>query len=152
GSDTNARKNRSGTWMEKEIEHHLVAAAKAMPGSRIIRQKSFGHIAQLGVAVPKPLVNRKFDIFYSWKSANINIETNYYGGGGSKPQEIIDSYIDRQRQLATCRCRFILITDGMGWAAGENQLRRGIDELDFVMNLRFVEAGLLEAAIKECAK
>jgi type II restriction enzyme len=150
GTDTNARKNRSGTWMEKEIEHHLAAAAKGMRGSRVIRQKTFGHVAQLGVAVPQPLINRKFDIFYSWKGANINIETNYYGGGGSKPQEIIDSYIDRQRQLATCRWRFILITDGMGWAAGENQLRRGIEELDFVMNLHFVEAGLLEAAIQEC--
>jgi type II restriction enzyme len=80
------------------------------------------------------------------------MEFNYYGGGGSKPQEIIDSYIDRQRQLANDGWRFILVTDGLGWLAGKNQLFRGIEELDFIMNLSFVKAGLLEAAIRECAK
>ena len=152
GTDTNARKNRSGTWMERQIDRHLSEAARAMPGSEIITQKTFAHVQEMGHAVPASLLNRRFDIFYNWHKANINIETNYFGGGGSKPQEIVDSYIDRQRQLAASGWRFILITDGMGWDAGANQLRRGILELDFMMNLTFVSSGLLKAAIQECAK
>lgn len=152
GTDTNARKNRSGNWMEGQIDSHLKAAADAMPGSVIITQKKFSQLEAGGHPVPQALKDRRFDIFYHWGNARINIETNYYGGGGSKPQEIIDSYIDRQRQLATKEWRFILITDGLGWDAGQNQLRRGVRELEFVMNLHFVQAGLLRAAIQECAK
>lgn len=146
------RKNRSGTWMEKQVELLLNTIACSLHGSRIIRQKTFASLETEGVVVPKQLRNRKFDTVYLWKNARITAEFNYYGGGGSKPQEIIDSYIDRQRQLANDGWRFILITDGLGWLAGTNQLRRGIEELDFIMNLYFVRNGLLKAAILACTE
>ncbi|HUS45986.1 MAG TPA: type II restriction endonuclease [Phycisphaerae bacterium] len=152
GMDTNARKNRSGTWMENQVEGHIAAALENLPGSRMIHQKTFGGLAKQGIQIPSQLRNRQFDLAFLRGRTRINIEVNYYGGGGSKPQEIIDSYINRQDVLRKADWRFILITDGFGWKAGQNQLRRGVEEFDFIMNLHFVRAGLLVHAIQQCAR
>jgi len=148
GLDTNARKNRSGTWMERIVERQIVIDAQKHPEARIVRQRRFSSLADEGLAIPRNLRNRMFDLAYLDGPCRINIETNFYVEAGSKPQEIIDSYIDRQRQLQEAGWHFILITDGKGWIGGENQLRRGVQDLDFVANLNFVRAGLVQAAIE----
>jgi type II restriction enzyme len=74
----------------------------------------------------------------------INIEVNFFSGSGSKPQEIVDSYIERQNELRENGFEFIWITDGIGWREQKNQIEKGFVKIDYLLNLHFVRIGLLE--------
>ncbi|WP_049774928.1 DpnII family type II restriction endonuclease [Thermoanaerobacterium thermosaccharolyticum] len=89
--------------------------------------------------------NRKAD-FIIIKNGNkvVNIEVNFYSGTGSKPQEIVDSYIERQNELKENGFEFIWITDGIGWKGQKNQLHKGFERVNYLLNLYFVRKGLLE--------
>jgi len=65
GMDTNARKNRSGTWMERQIEGHLSIDQTKHPNAVIFKQKTFARLAKLaGIEGPPALMNRQFDLVY----------------------------------------------------------------------------------------
>jgi len=72
------------------------------------------------------------------------IEVNFFSGTGSKPQEIVDSYINRQNELLENGFYFIWITDGFGWKGQKNQIRKGLELIDYPLNLHFARKGLLE--------
>ena len=77
----------------------------------------------------------------------MNIEVNFFNGGGSKPEEIIDSYINRQADLALNNIGFVLITDGKCWKGITNQLYKGFRHLEYLMNFRLAKSGMLEKII-----
>jgi type II restriction enzyme len=151
GMDTHARKNRSGEAMElvlkpmiEEINLRLKAPVK------ILFQKNFGSLrSEFDIPVSQSIENRKADfILVDEVSGQItNIEVNFYSGTGSKPQEIVDSYINRQNELEENGFRFIWVTDGYGWKGQKNQIRKGFEKIDYLLNLHFVRQGLLEAII-----
>ncbi len=149
GLDTHARKNRSGKAMEDVIEPILSKILSRGYLSNIVTQKTFAYFEDVrSLPVPAQLRDRKFDAVCVKDSKPINIEVNFYGGGGSKPQEIVDSYINRRNELKGAGWHFIWITDGPGWKTGVNQIRKGIEEIEFVLNLRFVKQGFLEYILK----
>jgi hypothetical protein len=69
----------------------------------------------------------------------VNIETNYFSGAGSKPEEIVDSYINRRNELVKNDWSFIWITDGDVWRSSENQILKAFGNLDYVFNIEFYE-------------
>ena len=146
GMDTHARKNRSGDAMElaiKPIVDQIIL--KHAENFQCLFQKKFKNLADFGVRVPSPLEDRKADfIILKSKTKVINIEVNFYSGTGSKPQEIVDSYINRQRELAEYNLDFIWITDGYGWQGQKNQISKGFREVNYLLNLHFCRDGLLE--------
>ena len=71
-------------------------------------------------------------------------EVNFYSGQGSKPQEIVDSYINRQRELKEDGWGFVWITDGEAWRGGQNQILKAIEQMDFVLNINFAKKGFLK--------
>jgi len=150
GMDTNARKNRSGEIMEKVINHHLDDINKRQNYPfPILKQKSFGNLeAEFNFPVNSDIKNRKADfiILKDFKKP-INIEVNFYTGSGSKPQEIVDAYIQRQRELALNNIEFIWITDGYGWKEQRNQTEKGFKKINYLLNIEFVKRGLLEDII-----
>ncbi|MBD3191166.1 MAG: hypothetical protein GF308_11000 [Candidatus Heimdallarchaeota archaeon] len=81
------------------------------------------------------------------KQKVIAIETNFYRGTGSKPQEIVNSYIQRQNELKRCNIDFIWITDGFGWKKQKNQMNFAFERLDYILNISFIKRGLLEDII-----
>ncbi|MFQ5874961.1 MAG: type II restriction endonuclease [Dehalococcoidia bacterium] len=143
GTDTNARKNRSGSSMERLIYPLLEQLAPEVQGMRVITEKKFSDLESLGVSTPPGLKDRRFDIVVLTASQRFNIETNFYAGGGSKPQEIVDSYINRKNELARAGWRFVWVTDGHGWRSGANQMRKAFREMDYILNLEWVRRGLL---------
>lgn len=149
GLDTHTRKNRSGKAMENLVEPILSKILSRGYLSDIVTQKTFAYFEDVhSLPVPAQLRDRKFDAVCVKDSKPINIEVNFYGGGGSKPQEIVDSYINRRNELKGAGWHFIWITDGPGWKTGVNQIRKGIEEIEFVLNLRFVKQGFLEYILK----
>ena len=147
GMDTNARKNRSGNVMEKVINHYLdeINQRQNFPFP-ILKQKTFGFLEkEFNFPVNSDIKNRKAD-FIIIKDFNkpINIEVNFYTGSGSKPQEIVDAYILRQRELAQNNIDFIWITDGYGWKEQRNQTKKGFQKIDYLLNIDFVKKGILE--------
>jgi len=79
----------------------------------------------------------------------ISIEVNFYSGQGSKPQEIVDAYINRQNELRKNGWGFIWITDGHGWCEGQNQIKKALEQMDYVMNISFVKRGFLQSVIQD---
>ncbi len=148
GTDTNARKNRSGSSMENLLFPILRAIGDKNPGITVIVEKKFSELAPSGPwQIPAGLRDRRFDLVVLTPGHAFNVETNFYSGGGSKPQEIVDSYINRHRELAQAGWGFIWVTDGDGWRSGVNQIRKGFKDMDFVLNLHFVRQGVLSRII-----
>jgi type II restriction enzyme len=141
GIDTNARKNRSGTAMESLVDPIL----KGIEGIRIFKQKTFKYLREKEkIVTPERLLNRKFDYVIISKSIFFNMEVNYYDGQGSKPQEIVDSYINRKKELSKEGWNFIWLTDGVGWKQGGHQIRNAFEDMDFILNLEFARGGILK--------
>lgn len=147
GMDTNARKNRSGHAMEmvlKPIIEDIIAKQRA--SYTMLYQKQFKYLEDnFDFKVNSSIKNRKADfIIIKDNRKVINIEVNFFSGSGSKPQEIVDSYIERQNELRENGFEFIWVTDGIGWKDQKNQIEKGFERVDYLLNLHFVRTGLLE--------
>jgi len=149
GLDTNARKNRSGSFMERMIELELEKAKKKIK-FEVLPKSGFRNLAKLhNLKVPDGLLHRTPDFTIKKGEKLLSIEVNFYADAGSKPQEIVDSYINRQRELGEAGWSFAWITDGKGWQGGTNQMRKAFENMDYVMNLSFVKRGFLEYVIEK---
>ena len=150
GMDTNARKNRSGQSMELAVMPMINSFKNKYRNIEIIFQKTFKYMQDnWNIQISDSLINRKFDFVIKKDNSFINVEVNYYSGGGSKPQEIVNSYINRQNELKKSKWNFIWITDGLGWRTGFNQIKVGFNNIDYLLNLHFVKKGLLEEIIRK---
>lgn len=148
GMDTNARKNRSGNAMEL-ILVPFMEQTKNNLGLKLFTQKQFGAVEkEIGVSFPELMKNKKFDFLFAKNGKALNVEVNYFFGGGSK-QEIINSYIDRQAKLKSIGVEFALITDGQAWNHNvNNELDSGFAALDYILNLSFVRRGFFDEILK----
>jgi len=147
GMDTHARKNRSGDAMERLLKPIVESIATEENGfEAVLFQKFFRYLkTNYGIKVNSSIEDRKADFILIKKDKKVvNIEVNFFSGSGSKPQEIVDSYIERQNELKNHGFEFIWITDGEGWREQKNQIRKGFERIDYLLNLNFVRAGLLE--------
>lgn len=148
GMDTHARKNRSGDAMELSIKPIIEEINERQKEPfEILFQKQFKHLEEkYDIDVSPSIMYRKADFIILKKNNKkiINIEVNFYSGTGSKPQEIVDSYIHRQNELKENGFDFIWITDGEGWKGQKNQIGLGFKKVNYLLNLHFVRRGLLE--------
>jgi type II restriction enzyme len=148
GLDTNARKNRSGLFLEKMVREVITDLVARHSDVKWMEQKSFKHVeSEFGISPPPSLRDRKFDHVVISKGRATNIEVNFYGGTGSKPGEIVSSYTNRGEVLSSAGWKFIWLTDGEGWKAMQNPLRVGVEYIDYVINAYLLRKGLLEKII-----
>lgn len=142
GSDTNARKNRSGTAMENLIEPYVQALVDEH-GGKFLKQKNFTFAAkEFGVKIPPDEADKRGDFMLLIESVPINIEVNYFDGNGSK-QEIMNSYIPRAANLKKAGWVFALVTDGAGWTKNRKQIELGYREIKNIFNARMCKNGQL---------
>ena len=147
GMDTNARKNRSGQAMELLMKPIIYDVSKEL-GCKAFFQQKFGSVG-LWAKVPTSLSNRKSDFIVMKDGHCVNIEVNYYSGAGSKPEEIVDSYINRKNELAGYEWDFIWITDGEVWRGSESQLTKAFTGMEYLFNISFVRNGLLKKSLEQ---
>lgn len=148
GIDTNGRKNRGGTAFEDACEpiiNHLCEKY----GIELISQKQFKKLSKYGFEISEDIANRKADFILIKNNKALNLEVDYFFRGGSKPEEIIDSYINRQSDLNKINIGFALLTDGLCWDnKSKNQLQKGFRNLNYLMNFHLAKDGMLEEVIK----
>ena len=148
GMDTHARKNRSGHSMEIALSPLLKILEKKLD-LKIYAQKKFKDVHSIFGTIPTGLADRQFDFVISRGGKAINLEADFFTTTGSKPQEIIDSYINRWKELNEVGWGFIFVTDGGAWQGQRSQISKAIEELPYTFNLNFVRKGLLEEVIEK---
>ena len=81
----------------------------------------------------------------------MNIEANFYFDSGSKPEEIIDSYSNRNVELKNNNMKFIYLTDGIRcWGnTDKNQLIKGFKSIDYIINYHMLKESYFEEIIKK---
>ena len=148
GLDSNGRKNRGGKAFELACEP-IIREICNRHNVQVITQKQFKQLEKIGFNINEDISDRKADFILVKNNICMNIEVNFFNGGGSKPEEIIDSYINRQHDLGDNGIYFALITDGNCWAGTTNQLIKGFKHINYIMNYRMAKIGMLEEIISE---
>jgi len=151
GLDSNGRKNRGGFAFELACQPLFEKICKKYHLTLFI-QKKFKELRKKGFEISKDIESRKADfiVLDSKKKKAINFEVNFYNGTGSKPEEIIDSYINRQNDLSNLGLSFSLVTDGRDcWQNASNQLNKGFRHLKYLENYYMLKHGMLEEIIKQ---
>lgn len=146
GLDSNGRKNRGGTLMEKIVETHIKKMCEAR-GYEYISQASATDIRnQWGVEVRVDKSERSFDFaIHNPTNKNIKLlEVNFYNGGGSKLKAVCGEFKSLYDELKNQEIDFIWITDGLGWHSAKRPLEEAYNHNEYVFNLRMVEEGILE--------
>ena len=107
GMDSNGRKNRGGQAFELACLPIFEQQSK-IHQLKLLKQKQFKELINFGFAISDDVANRKADFIVVDEKNNkaMNFEVNFYNGGGSKPEEIINSYIQRQKDLKKCNPYF----------------------------------------------
>ena len=148
GLDSNGRKNRSGTSMENLVEFFV---------RDICERNGYEYIAQATADKIKSKWNKNITVNKSSKRIDfaINtpkklylIETNFYGGGGSKLKSTAGEYADIYHQWTNDGHQFIWVTDGYGWKKTQRPLRDTFNKTDYIINLDMIQKGVLEELLK----
>lgn len=143
GLDSNARKNRGGTSMENLLEGLIKRMCEGTPLDYISQATQEKVQAKWGVSIPRKKKDPKYDFAVKHGDKIYLIETNYYGGGGSKLKSTAGEYRSVADNLRQAGFGFIWVTDGLGWTSTFNDLRDTFDHVDYTLNLHFVRKGLL---------
>ncbi len=141
GLDTNGRKNRSGAQMQTIVTELLSALCTARSFSFLSQASREKIIRQWKIDVG---VRKIFDFAVNCNDKLYLIETNYYAGGGSKLDNVAGEYKGLYNKLSTNGHKFIWITDGFGWLKHRNSLQSAFDEIEHLLNLNMINAGILE--------
>lgn len=147
GLDSNGRKNRGGTAMEDIVEFYV---------QQICERNNYEYITQATAPRIKNKWNkhvtvdkstRRFDFAINTPAKLILIETNFYSGGGSKLKSTAGEYNSLYRNVSKDSHQFIWITDGAGWNTARQPLHETFNQIDFILNLKMLEFGILEKVI-----
>jgi type II restriction enzyme len=149
GMDTNARKNRTGQAMESIVEKIIQKFSEKNNLEYIPQatQKKIKEKWNFDIELDK--TNRIFDFAVFEKSKNkiFLIETNYYGGGGSKLKSTAGEYQYLFDFLKTQGIDLIWITDGLGWKTTKKSLFETFLHNDYLLNIELVKKGVLKDII-----
>ncbi|MEJ8751679.1 DpnII family type II restriction endonuclease [Lagierella sp. ICN-221743] len=147
GLDSNGRKNRSGSSFENLCMELIKPICKKYE-IELLPQNQFKVLEDRGLKISEDIKYRKADFILVKDEKVVNIEANYYFAAGSKPEEIVDSYINRKNDLKKNEIDFILITDGFCWQnENKNQLNKAFRYFS-ILNYYMVKTGYLEKELK----
>lgn len=150
GLDSNGRKNRSGTQNEEILEINL---------SKLVEGTDWQYATQIGVAeikrhwgidVPTDKSSRRFDgVVYNPSTKTVTlIETNFYGGGGSKLKAVSGEFRDLNGFVTKEDVQFVWISDGMGWDTARLPMSEAFEQIPYIINLNMVNNGYLRKIVE----
>ena len=143
GLDSNGRKNRGGTLMEVIVEGYIKKTCEKlniayMPQATAVKIKNDWSI---DITVDKS--SRILDFAINKNGKLYFVETNFYGGGGSKLKSTATEYVKMNEYWNAQGVEFIWITDGAGWLSTLKPLREYFDKADYLINLEMLKNGVL---------
>ncbi len=128
GLDSNARKNRSGHIMENHVKG--IFNAHGVPFQQEVYSSSLKELSCLGVDL------KRFDFVIETADKTYLVEVNFYGGGGSKLNEVARAYTEIAEKInGLPKYEFVWITDGKGWCSARNKLEAAYNSIPCVYNL-----------------
>lgn len=148
GLDSNGRKNRGGHLMEDLVEKYILSAGfvkdesyfKEMYLSEIERRWEL----DLSSISNKGKAEKRFDFVIKTKEMVYAVETNFYGGGGSKLNETARSYKMLSNEADIINgFTFVWFTDGIGWKSARGNLRETFDVMKHIYNIDDMEKGIM---------
>lgn len=147
GLDTNGRKNRSGKAMEKLVDMFIKDIC-ACNGYEYMDQATADKILKKwGKKITVNKSSKRIDFAINTQKQLFLIETNFYGGGGSKLSAIAGEYTSAYKKWTADSHQFIWITDGLGWTKTQRPLRDTFDATDYILNIDMVQKGTLEGIL-----
>ncbi len=147
GLDSNARKNRSGTTMEGILERHVAKISETL-GLEWKAQATAPFIKDnWNIEVPVDKSERRFDVaIYSKEQHKIwLVETNYYGGGGSRLKAVAGEFTELSQFVVTSNdnVEFVWVTDGQGWKTAHLPLSEAFGHITNIFNLNMLKEDFL---------
>lgn len=147
GLDSNARKNRSGTTMEGILERHVAKISETL-GLEWKAQATAPFIKDnWNIEVPVDKSERRFDVaIYSKEQHKVwLVETNYYGGGGSKLKAVAGEFTELSQFVVTSNdnVEFVWVTDGQGWKTAHLPLSEAFGHITNIFNLNMLKEDFL---------
>ena len=153
GLDSNARKNRSGTIMEGILERHVAKIAKEQGLEWKAQATALFIKSNWNIEVPVDKSERRFDVaVYSKELHKIwLIETNYYGGGGSKLKAVAGEFTELSQFVKSSKddVEFVWVTDGQGWKTAHLPLSEAFGHIQNVFNLSMLKEEFLHELFKK---
>lgn len=149
GLDSNGRKNRGGHQMEDLVEKYIVAAGFEK-GVRYFTEMYLKDIEakwniDLSALSNQGKAAKRFDFVIKTDKMIYAIETNFYGGGGSKLNETARSYKMLSQEADTISgFSFVWFTDGIGWRSARGNLRETFEVMDMIYSIDDMENGIME--------
>jgi len=148
GLDSNGRKNRSGTAMENLVEFFVKDICQRN-GYDYITQATADKIkSKWGKNITVTKSSKRIDFAINTPHKLYLVETNFYGGGGSKLKSTAGEYADIYNQWTNDGHQFIWVTDGFGWKTTQRPLRDTFNRIDYILNLDMVQKGVLEELLR----
>lgn len=87
---------------------------------------------------------KRFDFVVKTDNMIYAIETNFYGGGGSKLNETARSYKMLSQEADTIDgFTFVWFTDGIGWKSARGNLRETFEVMEHVYSIDDMEQGIM---------
>lgn len=132
GLDTNARKNRTGTKNEKEIDQIITKAFSKYQYITIDRQLILEEFKNTNL-----LKNKKIDFIITNQLNNkkVLIETSYYNSSGSKIPETAKSFENLNKIIKDIENYYFLwIADGGGINSNVSFITKNSEQFSFVKN------------------
>lgn len=153
GLDSNGRKNRGGHLMEDLVESFINKAGfvkdKTYFKEMCIRQITAKWSIDLSAISNQGKMEKRFDFVVKTPTMIYGIETNFYGGGGSKLNETARSYKTLALETDTINgFTFVWFTDGKGWTSARNNLEETFDVMQHIYNIKDLEDGVISEVFK----
>lgn len=149
GLDSNGRKNRGGKMMEEIIEFYVSDICKRNDLQYIPQATSSKVREKFGLKMSVDKSSRKVDFaVFNGKKLYL-IETNFYGGGGSKLKATAGEYQTMFDYWTQDGHGFIWVTDGKGWKTTRRPLEETFNHVDYVLNLEMLSKKMLEDILIE---
>lgn len=153
GLDSNGRKNRGGHLMEDLVESFIQKAGFIRNVSYFkemyIHQITDKWGIDLSAISNKGKTEKRFDFVVKTPQMIYLIETNFYGGGGSKLNETARSYKTLALEAdGIDGITFVWFTDGKGWISARNNLEETFDVMQCIYNIKDLEDGIIQEVFR----
>lgn len=148
GLDSNGRKNRGGHLMENLVEN-FIRKSGFIKNENYFKEMYIHQITEkwnidLSAISNQGKMEKRFDFVLKTPTKIYAIETNFYGGGGSKLNETARSYKTLALESATIPgFAFVWFTDGKGWINARNNLEETFDVMEHIYNIKELEENIL---------
>ena len=148
GLDSNGRKNRGGHQMEDLVEKYI-AAAGFKKNVNYFKEMYLKDIEakwniDLSALSNQGKAAKRFDFVIKTDKMIYGIETNFYGGGGSKLNETARSYKMLSQEADTIDgFTFVWFTDGIGWKSARGNLRETFEVMDTIYSIDDMEQNVM---------